>query len=60
MTSRSPCEGGQRFCNDITKCNVVFSYKKLDTGEGGTKNVQNCMMSFMDDPLNKSRGKWGV
>ena len=39
--------GGQEFCDDNTKALVIKSV----TMGGGVKIVENCMTSFMYDPL---------
>ena len=41
---------GQGFCDDS---NEVLVIKKHDDGGMGLKVVQNCVTSFMDDPLLK-------
>jgi hypothetical protein len=41
--------GGQGFCDNSTKAIVLKSVTIW--GGGGSKNVKNCVTSFMDDPL---------
>ncbi len=36
------------FCDNSTKASVI---KSVMIGEGGSKHVQSCVTSFMDDPL---------
>ncbi len=39
--------GGQGLCDNNTKPSVI---KCVTMGGGGSKNVQSCVTSFMDDP----------
>ncbi len=41
---------GHGFCDSSTKASVI---KSVTMGGGGSKNVQNCVTSFMDDPYGK-------
>ena len=40
--------GDQGFCDNSTRALVI---KRMTMGGGGSKIVQNCVMSSMDDPL---------
>ena len=52
MTSRSLGGGVQGFCDDRTKA-LVMKRVTDDWGRGGSKIIQNCVTSFMDDPQGK-------
>ena len=41
--------GGQGFCDDSAKA-LEYYIKSVTMGEEGSKYVQNCVTSFMDDP----------
>jgi hypothetical protein len=47
MTSQSLGGGGQGFCDKGTKALVM---KSVTIWKGMSKNVQNCVTSFIDDP----------
>ncbi len=48
MTSQSYGGGVQGFCDNSTKASVM---KKVQRKGEGSKNVQNCGTSFMEDPF---------
>ncbi len=52
MTSRLKGGEGQGFFDNITKASVI---KSVTMGEGVSKNVQICVVSFMDDPYKVSK-----
>ncbi len=54
MTSRSYGGGGQGFCDNSTKLSII---KCVTIGEGGQKNVQSCVTSFMDVLLGQNEFK---
>ena len=47
MTSSKEGEGGKAKCRVRAK---DLGHKGLREGVGGSKNVQNCVMSFMNGP----------